>query len=424
MIPRRLTIVLGLLLVAMPATAQQALTLAEAQAEARAHAPEAAELDALVHGAEAIAAQASRRIRQNPEISGTYFNGALTGRSEETSWSLGAKWPVDVSGSWNSRGASAGADVARTRFERDDGLRALDEHVAVALADVALQQRLVARSERIVDLQTIAANAAHRQLDVGQGTQLEADSADLDLASARVALERTRGALTAARAQLARLLGRDTYAGFVVDDPPEPLTPLQRPEFAALVDRDPRVQAALSEIDGAKFERATFERLVTPMPTFGFDAGYTRRDIPSGAFTGSLFANTLTAVWPDRELVFNVSLPIPLFDRQQEPRARATGRLLTAEAKLRTTRATVRSELEETWATVDAAQRAADAVANMPAVIDRDTNFVEQAVRAGAFDALTRTQALRRLADTGRAVDTAIREYRAARAAWIRRSLQ
>jgi len=329
-----------------------------------------------------------------------------------------------VSGSWKSRGAAAGADVARTRFERDDGLRALDEHVAVALADVVLQQRLVTRSQRIVDLQMLAADAAHRQLDVGQGTQLDADSADLDLASVRVGLEQARGALTATRAQLARLLGRDTSTDLVVDDPPEALRALQRPDFGPLVDRDPRVKAALSEIDAATFEGKMFERLIKPMPTFGIDAGYTRRDIPSGAFSGNLFANTLTAVWPDRELVFNMSVPIPLFDRQQEPRARATGRLLTAEAKLRMARATARSELESTWATVDAARRAADAVANMPAVIDRDADFVEQAVRAGAFDALTRTQALRRLADTGRAVDTAIREYRAARAAWIRRSLQ
>jgi hypothetical protein len=37
---------------------------------------------------------------------------------------------------------------------------------------------------------------------------------------------------------------------------------------------------------------------------------------------------------------------------------------------------------------------------------------------------LTRTQSLRRLADSGRTVDTTIREYRAARAAWVRRSLQ
>ncbi len=420
---RRWLTVVGLLAATARVPAQQRLTLADAQTEARAHAPEAGELDALVRGAEAIAAQASRVLRQNPRVSGSYFNGALIGR-DETSWNVSASLPVDLSGSWKPRAASANSDVVRTRFQREDGLRALDEQVAIAVADVALQQRLVVRSQRIVDLQTIAADAAHRQLDVGQGTQLDADSADLDLASTRVALEQARGELASARARLARLLGRETTTDLQVDDPQEPTAPVQRPDFDPLVNRDPRVEAAVAEIDAATFERETYQRLAMPMPPFGIDAGYPRRDIPSSSFAGIPFASLLSANWPDRDLIFNVSVPIPFFDHQQEPRARATGRLLTSEAKLRTSRATVRSELESAWAALDAAQRAAQAVANIPAVIDRDTDFVEQAVRAGAFDAVARTQALRRLSDSGRVADTTVREYRAARAAWLRRSLQ
>src|SRR5262249_9683517 len=114
----RVRIMLGLLALASPSVAQQPLTLAEAQAEARARAPEAAELAALVRGAEAMAAQATRRFRQNAELSASYFNGALTSRPEETAWSVGVRLPVDVSGSWRSRGASANADLGRTRFER------------------------------------------------------------------------------------------------------------------------------------------------------------------------------------------------------------------------------------------------------------------------------------------------------------------
>jgi cobalt-zinc-cadmium efflux system outer membrane protein len=410
--------------IAMPAAAQGVLSLSEALAEARAHAPDTVTLDAAVHAAENIAAQASRRFRQDPELSASYFNGNLTGRPEESAWSVGARLPVDMSGSWKARGASANADVSRARLERDDGLRALDEQVALAVADVALQQRLLARSQRIADLQVIAAEAARRQLDVGVGTELDADSAELDLAAARAGLETARGTLTAARVQLARLLGRQAVSDVVVEDPPEPLTPLPRPDFDAIVDRDPRVQAVRSDIDAAKFERDMFERLVKPIPTFGIDGGYTRRDIPSGAFSGTPFANSLSAVWPDYELTFSVSVPLSLFDRQLEPRARATGRVLAAEARFRTVRATVASELDSAWAVAEAAQQAAGAVAGMAALIDRDAAFVEQAVRAGAFDALTRTQALRRLADSGRTADLAIRDYRAARAAWIRRSLQ
>jgi hypothetical protein len=89
-----------------------------------------------------------------------------------------------------------------------------------------------------------------------------------------------------------------------------------------------------AEFEAAKSEREMFERLVTPAPSLGMAYGYQRRDIPSGSFSGTPFANSLTALWPDRELTFNVSLGIPFFDRQQEPRATATGRILAAEAKM------------------------------------------------------------------------------------------
>jgi hypothetical protein len=59
----------------------------------------------------------------------------------------------------------------------------------------------------------------------------------------------------------------------------------------------------------------------------------------------------------------------------------------------------------------------------MPATIDRDVTFIEQAVRAGAFDSLQRTQALRRLVESGRLADAAVRDFRAARAAWLRRTV-
>src|SRR6266542_4512984 len=96
---------------------QAPLTLLDAQAEARAHAPDVGELDALVRGAEAFAAQARRRVRQNPDVSASYGPGALVGRSDEVTWTIGAALPVDLSGSWKPRTASADADVARARSE-------------------------------------------------------------------------------------------------------------------------------------------------------------------------------------------------------------------------------------------------------------------------------------------------------------------
>src|SRR5438876_7933858 len=131
----------GTLILPTPAAAQQPLALAAAQAEAHAKAPEVADLEARVRGAATVLAQAGRRLRQDPAVSASYFNGSLIGRADEHAWNLVGTLPLDVSGSWKPRAASAASDLARVELERDDGLRALDERVALAMADVALQQR-------------------------------------------------------------------------------------------------------------------------------------------------------------------------------------------------------------------------------------------------------------------------------------------
>jgi cobalt-zinc-cadmium efflux system outer membrane protein len=417
-----LGVMLGAVMAQEYASAQRPLSLADAQAEARAQAPESAELNARVGGAEAQAAQARRRFRTDPEISGSLFQGALIGRPDEHTWSIGASQLIDVSGSWKPRAASADADLDRARLDREDGLRALDERVAAAVADVALAQRLVAWNERITALAQLAADAARRQFDVGQASQFDADAAALDLAAVRSATEQTRGDLDRTKWRLAHLLGRQTATDLSVEDPPEAAELPIAPDFTALADRDPRVRAAEAEVRAARFENDMFQRLITPSPTFGVDYSHVRRDIPVGSFAGA--APGLTANWADSELLFRVGAPLPLFNRQRENRARTTTRMLAADARMRIARADVRAELESSWADLQTAARAHRALAPTSEVIMRDAQFVEQAVQAGAFDTTTRTQALRRLEDAERRLDTAVRDVRTTRAAWIRRALQ
>ena len=416
-----LFVVMGVVVAPAPALAQRALSLVEAQAEARRNAPESAELLARIAGAEAIAAQTGRRWRDDPTLSTSVFRGRLVGHPDESAWDLSVRQAVDLSGSWKPRAAAAAADLERGRFEGEDGLRALDERVAIAVADVALAQRQVVRGERIAELQRIAADAARRQFEVGTAPQIDADAAALDLAGGLMVLEQIRGDLDRSRLRLARFLGRETARDLAAEDPPESLETPPASDVAGLADRDPRVRAANAELEAARFERQTFERLVMSGLTLGVDYGRQRNDIPLGAITGSLAAGGLTANWTDSDLLFSVSVPLPLFNRQREPQARATARILTAEARLRAVRADVRSELETTWFAFQTAARSLQTVAGTSVVVDRDATFVEQAVRAGQFDATTRALSLRRLEDAGRRIDEAVRNLRAARAEWIRR---
>lgn len=414
-----LFIVIGL--IAADASAQRVLSLTEAQTEARAGAPEVGELQARISAADAVAAQAGRRFRDDPTVSGSLFRGELLGHPDENAWSVSFRQPLDFSGSSRPRLASANADVSRAQFDRDAGLRLLDERVAVAVADLALAQRQVARAEQLANLARIAADAAHRQFDAGTAPQIDADSADLDLAGTLLTLEQAKGDLAHSRTRLARLLGRRTPDALAVDDPLESgdVGPAA-PDVAPVVDRDPRVRAAMSEVDAARLERETFERLTRGPVTLGLDYGRERRDIPAGSFSGAPFASGLTANWADSDLVFNVTVPLPFSNRQLEPRARATGRMLAAEAALRRVRADVNAELQSARDAFVAAARVVQTVAATPGILNRDAGFIEQAVRAGQFDATTRVIALRRLEDAGRRLDVAVRDLRAARAAWVR----
>lgn len=397
------------------------LALPAARAEAREHAPDAAELLARLRGARGIADDAGRALRRDPSLSVTARPGAVAGEPDEYGFDIGLSWTFDISGSWRSRERSALADRDAAEADRENGLRALDEMVALALANVAVAQRALARSEKIVTLHVVAVDAAKKKLDAGEGNQLDVDGAELDLAAARASVVRAGGDQDTARVQLGRLLGRARHDDLAVDDPIETTTGPSQIELEALVDRDPRARAARAEVRAADEELQSYQRLMWPAPTFGVGYGFRRRVISPSGFAGPS-AGGLSAAWTDSDIGFTLTVPIPIFDRQTQPRMRASGRKWNAEARLESIRANVRAELETYTTTYRAAAAALAALAQTAAIVDRDFDLLDKAVRAGALDAVSRALSLRRLEEAGRRYDTAVYDVRVARARWIRRT--
>lgn len=417
-----LAAVLAAVLASASARAQEApLSLADAQSEARAHAPEVASLAAGVRGAEAVARDARRAFRQDPMLTVSAQPGALTGEPREFGYSVGVSLPIDVSGAWVPRGEAAAAEAQRAGFDRDDGLRALDEAVAVAVAELAFARRGVVRAERIAALQGVLTEAAARELAVGQGDQLAVDAAGLDLARARVGAAQAMGEERQAQLRLARLLGRADAQGLTVDDPAEAPPPLDEAAVAARVERDPRVRAADAEVHAAQAQRRWRERQIVPVPTLSASYSYQQYEIPVGALAGP-GANGLSAVWGLPEITLGVSVPLPLFDRQTAPRAQALARILAAEARARAVRLDVRSGILASGEGLRAARRAMEAADPIPAIVEREFLLLERAARAGTLDATGRALAVRRLEEALQTVDVAVRDARIARARWVRRT--
>ena len=154
--PRRAALGLaGLLMWCVPTLASGAerLTLAQAQEEARAKAPEGALLSARLTAAEELAIDARRAVRRDPSLNFNVAPAELGGDASERDIGVGLRWSIDATGSWMPRRASAAADRDRSRHDREDGLRALDEAVAIAHAEVVFiaRYRLDGRVYRLAE---------------------------------------------------------------------------------------------------------------------------------------------------------------------------------------------------------------------------------------------------------------------------------
>ena len=398
------------------ARADAPLDLAAAQAEARSQAPDVDALDALVRGADATARDAGRRFRTDPELSLDYSTAAISGEAAEQAIGAGLSWTVDLTSAPRHRRDAAVAGRDRAGFDRADGLRALDEAVAIAMADLVFAQRQLARAETLAGLFDASSALTQRRGASGAATLPEIDAAALDAIGARADVARARGDVEHARIGLARLLGRATHAGLVAADPAEPVD-ARAPASMPAAD-DPRIAAVAVGVRGADSEVRLAHRSVFSSTTLGIDLGWASHGIPAGAFMDP----SVTARWKDWEIGVKVAVPIPLVDRRREERTQATARRDQAEAAAATTRADVATAIATARADLATASDVWKQMAPSAEILDRAAKLLARAFETGAIDAVESAQALRRLVESGRRLDQAVRDLRIARARWERQT--
>lgn len=394
-----------------------ALTLAQAQAEAREHSPERASTDADVAAAKARASGAGPRFTNNPALLARFAQEMPD--ADNRTWSTGIEWAINISGAWHSRRQAAQENVKSVTESRTSALLDLDVDVALAFAEVADAQRRVARFSKMVELREVAMRIATRFRETGSGNQLDVDAATLDLRGSQIDVANARGDLDVARVRLARLLGRPESSSLTVADEIDTAGVADVSVTDALVDRDPRVRAAASELRAAQLQAEAERRAARPDITVSIEGGRVGNDIPAGTFATM---PTLAGVWKEWEVNVQLSVPLPVFDRNVAARANANADVLVAEAKLARIRADVRSGYSEARARLAAALDAANGAADIPTVIDREVALLDKGLRAGGIELDAWAQQARRLIEVGRTYDEAIFGLRRARAAWARLS--
>ena len=314
------------------------LTLEQALLEAEARSPTIIAAQARVEAAEARIRQAG--FRTNPELSLEVENflgtGELSGlRSTETTVAVNQR--LDLGGRRRTRVAAARADLQieqlRLAIARGDLARSVREQFARAVTAgerlrIAIQNEAVARE--LARVETIL-------VQEGRDPPLRAVRARSAAAQAGAEVEAARADEQAARGTLASLFG--------VTEPPERVTGTLLDLQPATINPEQSLEVRLAEAERLRAEAGVGREVASARldPAVGLGVRHVRE---SG----------------DVGLVAGVSLPLPVFDRNQGNIAAARADVRAAEANLASVTASARVRARNAIIAVEAAAARVEAL--------------------------------------------------------------
>jgi cobalt-zinc-cadmium efflux system outer membrane protein len=308
------------------------LTLQEALDDALQASPELTAYAAETRAREAEVSQAARFI--NPEFAVEVENVAGSGDyggfdAAETTLQLSQQLELG-----NKRQLRRGmAEVEHDRAVRDMEIARIDLQARIARNFLGLlnaQEHLKLANEQMI-LATKTLTVVEEKIAAGRAPSVEKFRFQSALAEARLAKEKAVLALTTSRQTLANALGRDAatfggVSGNLTILPPLPT----HTEIEAQIGQSPEIARRKIESEAKRRELALARANRIVDPTIGVGL---RNFKDSG----------------DNALIFGLSLPLPLFDRNQGNVQAATHRLSAAQAQEASGVVQSRTSLSEGW---------------------------------------------------------------------------
>jgi cobalt-zinc-cadmium efflux system outer membrane protein len=290
--------------------------------------PELAPFSWEVRAREAEAIQAG--LRPNPELGAELENFAGSGElgglgASETTISLSQLLELGGKRSKRLRVAELDRDLATWDYEaaRINVLTAVTKTFAALLA--AQQQQTLA--EEFVQVAQDVLESVTQRVEAGASSPVEESRARVELETSRVDLDRTARALTVARKRLAATWGSTrpqfSAAGGELEST-LPTPPLE--ELVARIEQNPDLARWVTEFDQRQAALELEEARGTPNLTLGAGVRH--------------FADS-----SDNALVVGMSLPLPIFDRNQGAARAQAFRVQQAKEERRATAVRIRTRL-------------------------------------------------------------------------------
>ncbi len=410
-------------LLAAPAAWTQTLTWEDALRRARQLAPGAVAATQTVRTARADAAGAGRWPRTNPvvrlggdhEIS-TDPSRTFGGRLEQT---------FDIAGVAIARARQAVANVSAARYRA--AVQSLDALRAAADAFVALDQsqRALAIWTALAEMYDQLSQTSARTEEAGVSPRQQTLLAMIEQSTVVGDLNQATADRARARAELGILVGLDDARELAVTSADELAPPDGRDAnglVALALARRPEIPALRAQLDESQRRGIAAALELVPAPTLFFGVGAERFVVDPGEVRPNATGLVGIGGVDHRSVVIAAGLtfPLPIFERNQAERARATSDAMAARENLVIAERRIRAEVNAAFAARSALWGTYRRWLTMSTVIDEATALARRGYEAGQVGITATLVALERVARGRLAVVRSRGDYWRARVALAR----
>ena len=384
-----------------------ALTLAEALRQAELASPAVKLREAQLAAAEGARQQASTLLANNPELSleRSRTQTRITPPPDERSngWSVGIAQPIEIGGQQARRREAAAAALDALRAEIEDARRQARSDAALRFHAVLAIQRRIQIEQRSVDLFDSTAQAIAKRRTAGEDTRLDANVALVEAERARNALAVAREQWLDARSELAAALqlppsAVPSVAGELATELGTGL-PYSLDQLVTAAQALPRLRA-LSARENAARARLGVERASRlPDLTVGVNVG---RDGPGNA--------------RDRVTMLTLSMPLPLFKRNEAGIGQALSDVTTSEVERAVVIRDQEAQVRRLWSRLGSQRERVQRLQRtlLPASADNQ-QLAAKSRQAGQIGLLEQLVINRQTLDAERELGDALAEYHATR---------
>ena len=383
------------------------LILAEALWQAEQASPAVKLREAQLAAAEGARQQAASVLANNPELSversRTQTRAMPPPDERSNGWAVGIAQPIEIGGQQARRREAAAATLDALRAEIEDARRQARSDAALRFHAVLAVQRRIQIEQRSVDLFDSTAQAVAKRRAAGEDTRLDANVALVEAERARNALAVAREQWLDARSALADALqlppsAVPAVAGELATDLDTAL-PYSLDQLVNAAQALPRLRA-LSARENAARARLGVER-ASRLP-----------DLKVGVSVGREGPGTAR----DRVTMLTLSMPLPLFNRNEAAIGQALSDVTTSEVERAVVVRDQEAQVRRLWARL-ASQRARVQRLQrtlLPASADNQ-QLAAKSRQAGQIGLLEQLVISRQVLDAEREMNDALGEYHATR---------